>query len=106
MRVKGTIGLRFPKREGVSKVSGKAWVMRDMLFAWDESALNSVVHHDIKATCMQDLNEDRLNAAAVNQELVEADLAFSTIESKTKPGTFFTDIKIWLPKEFLRQQEA
>lgn len=101
MKVKAMVGRRWPKREGISQRTGKQYVMRDIIVFWDEQGLNSTARHDVKATCMQDLNEERLNSAASTMELVDVDLSFSSVESKKTPDSYFTDIKVWFPKEFI-----
>lgn len=104
MKIKGVIGTRFEQKKGVSKTTGKEWIFQDMIFGWDEAGLNTTCTHDLRVTCSQDLNQQRLAAAAASFEEVEVNLSFSTRESKSNPGTFYNEIRIWLPKEFLQQE--
>lgn len=104
MRIVGKITKIYPQRSGVSKKTGKAYTVTELHFAWKEgTSIADARFAMVRCSTMQDLDMLRLRQAYTKQEDVSVALLFDVRESTKQPDTWYNEVKVFLPAEFLNK---
>ena len=104
MRITGKITKIYPQRTGVGVKTGKPYTVTEVHFTWmdDISQRQGIV----RCSTMQDLNMNRLKQAFSKAEYVNAHLDFDIRENWKQPDSYFNEIHIHFPTEFVNTKAA
>ena len=107
MRITGKICKIYPQRSGVSQKTGNSYTVSEFHFAWQEGQLDANTHWGIvRCSTMQDLDMAKIQQAMERQTDIPVAMYFDVRESTKQQGTFFNEVRIYFPAEFLKETEV